>query len=523
MRPAGPGCRAPRQGRRRWRTPDVHAAAAAGGTERRRGACGGGSAAVPVGGRRGGRSVARHDRAQRPTLRAHGRPPGAASRGGGERALGGGERDRPCECSSGPRGGGNGRDRCATGAGRRCDEARQPALPGRTRRGGRAARLRAAGRDAAARVARTVTPAARRPRVPGAGVAWRGPPPSRSSMSIHWRRRLTRCRGSGPRVSPRSSPRRGLTTVEDLVWLVPRRYDDVRDARPLAEVIGLARRASGRRFAARGREAARMVFARGRRWAEVRLGSVERSETGGGDPRRLRRRGGGQGPPPPPSVGSMSCSRPPRWCAGFNVFAGHRQADAAGQPGSTLSGRRALRGGGRLELANPDILAIELETTDAAADARAAAAGDPGALPRRGPACRPGRPARPGVARRRCVRVAGLRRGTACRRWSRAAAGLPGLAETLGPAPRGRRRDTSAEDLAALSTAATSRWQRRLAVRRAVRARRGDHAAPPASAAPTPPRCRCPARTRRWPARWPGAPAVRADRRAAPHDRRDRG
>src|SRR5206468_2296981 len=76
--------------------------------------------------------------------------------------------------------------------------------------------------------------------------------------------------GIGPAFAEKLAEK-GLTTVEDLVWLVPRRYDDVRDARPLAEVVGLPH---GQRATFSARVAsARMVFARGRRWAEVRLGS----------------------------------------------------------------------------------------------------------------------------------------------------------------------------------------------------------------------------------------------------------
>jgi hypothetical protein len=53
---------------------------------------------------------------------------------------------------------------------------------------------------------------------------------------------------------------KGLETVEDLLWCLPRRYDDVRDARPLAEV---ARMEEGQRATFSAKVAsARMVFAR---------------------------------------------------------------------------------------------------------------------------------------------------------------------------------------------------------------------------------------------------------------------
>src|ERR1044071_3396189 len=82
---------------------------------------------------------------------------------------------------------------------------------------------------------------------------------------------------------------------------------------------------------------ARMVFARGRRWAEVRLGSVDVTQP----------------------AGALV-----RW---FNVFAGIDKRMPTGSR-VALSGLVRKRGG-RLELANPDILAIEV-----ADDAREAGA-----------------------------------------------------------------------------------------------------------------------------------------------------
>lgn len=77
--------------------------------------------------------------------------------------------------------------------------------------------------------------------------------------------------GIGPAFA-QALAERGLETVEDLIWMVPRRYDDVRDAVALADVAALE---EGHRatFAATV-ATSRMVFARGRRWAEVRLGAV---------------------------------------------------------------------------------------------------------------------------------------------------------------------------------------------------------------------------------------------------------
>ena len=78
--------------------------------------------------------------------------------------------------------------------------------------------------------------------------------------------------GIGPAFAERLAEK-NLETVEDLLWCLPRRYDDVRDAKPLAEVVEME---EGMRatFAAKV-ASARMVFVRGRRWAEVRLGAVD--------------------------------------------------------------------------------------------------------------------------------------------------------------------------------------------------------------------------------------------------------
>ena len=77
--------------------------------------------------------------------------------------------------------------------------------------------------------------------------------------------------GIGPALAEKMAER-GLLTVEDLLWLLPRRYDDVRDARGLADVLAMP---DGTRatFVAEV-TSARMVFARGRRWAEVQLASL---------------------------------------------------------------------------------------------------------------------------------------------------------------------------------------------------------------------------------------------------------
>ena len=138
--------------------------------------------------------------------------------------------------------------------------------------------------------------------------------------------------GIGPAFAERLAEK-GLETVEDLLWCLPRRYDDVRDAKPLAEV---ARMEEGMRatFAATV-ASARMVFARGRRWAEVRIGGVDLTQTN--------------------LLGTNQVSAVVRW---FNVWAGIEKRMPAGSL-VTLSGVVKKRSG-RVEFANPDILAIDV-------------------------------------------------------------------------------------------------------------------------------------------------------------------
>ncbi|HSS03554.1 MAG TPA: DEAD/DEAH box helicase, partial [Kofleriaceae bacterium] len=233
--------------------------------------------------------------------------------------------------------------------------------------------------------------------------------------------------GIGPAFAEKLTER-GLTTVEDLLWLVPRRYDDVRDARQLADVVGLPEGVRAT-FVAQV-ASARMVFARGRRWAEVRLGSVDVARP---------------------------ASALVRW---FNVFAG---IDKRMPPGSrvALSGLVRKRGG-RLELANPDILGIEVEA------AKLEGGEGEGGGKRPMPAILARYPDVPGVPPGRvrsacataCGRVAGSAEDGVPPAIERAA-GLPSLAETLAQlhAPPA---DSAAEDIAAMNRG-DSRWQRRLA------------------------------------------------------------
>ncbi len=243
--------------------------------------------------------------------------------------------------------------------------------------------------------------------------------------------------GIGPAFAQRLAEK-GLETVEDLLWCLPRRYDDVRDAKGLAEVEKLA---EGQRatFVARVRTS-RMVFARGRRWAEARVVSADFGSSAAGV-----------------SDGAQSASAVIRW---FNVWAGIEKRMPAGSI-VTLSGAVKKRDS-RLEFANPDILAVELPDDPAlaaAADKPAKKAmptiiarypevtGVPGARLRQ--ACQTA-----------CDRV-GIRADDGVPKSIEAAARMPSLAETLArlhsPPP-----EITIEELAALNRG-DSPWQRRLA------------------------------------------------------------
>jgi len=227
--------------------------------------------------------------------------------------------------------------------------------------------------------------------------------------------------GIGPAFAERLAEK-GLATVEDLLWTLPRRYDDVRNAQPLAAACALdeGKRAT---FVA-SVASSRMIFARGRRWAEVRLGEIDL--TGG------------------------AASAVVRW---FNVFAGIEKRMPPGAQ-VVLSGIVRKRAG-RTEFANPDILGIEIPDL-----APEAAKPMPSILARY--------PDVAGVPGSRLSQAC----ATACERVGATAddgvpasvelaAGMPSLFETLtrlhSPSP-----DISIEDLAAMNLG-NSRWQRRLA------------------------------------------------------------
>ena len=250
--------------------------------------------------------------------------------------------------------------------------------------------------------------------------------------------------GIGPAFAERLAEK-GLETVEDLLWCLPRRYDDVRDAKPLGEVVALD---EGHRATFVAKVASsRMVFARGRRWAEVRLAGSEASAGRAGS-------AGSQG-----SAGSDAsatrwfetpASAVVRW---FNVWAGIEKRMPAGAT-VTLSGVVRKRSG-RTEFANPDILAIELP------DAQAGVAKQLPTILARYPDVAGVPPSKLRAAcQTACVRV-GASADDGVPASVEKAAQLPALGETLArlhsPAS-----DISREDLAALNRG-DSAWQRRLA------------------------------------------------------------
>jgi len=223
---------------------------------------------------------------------------------------------------------------------------------------------------------------------------------------------------------------KGLETVEDLLWCLPRRYDDVRDAKQLADV---AQMEEGERatFVAKV-TTARMVFVRRRRWAEVRLSDLQ-----------------------------LRANAVVRW---FNVWAG---IDKRMPPGSTVTISGVVRKReGRLEFANPDILAIDVPIE---VPSDGAEPGDPAGA-------KPAKPMPKLIAR--YPEVAGVPASklrtacqTACARVAASAddgvpasvekaAGLPALGATLAML-HSPPDDIAPEELAALNRYA-SIWQKRL-------------------------------------------------------------
>ncbi len=299
--------------------------------------------------------------------------------------------------------------------------------------------------------------------------------------------------GIGPAFAQRLAEK-GLETVEDLLWCLPRRYDDVRDARSLDDIAELP---EGTRATFVAKVASsRMIFVRRRRWAEVRLGTIDgralrpavstaEGRCGSIDGRALR---------PAVSTAEGRCgsidltqtntSALVRW---FNVWAGIEKRMPAGCH-VTLSGV-VRRRSGRLEFANPDILAIELapDQLELVATPKRAA---PTILARYPDV--PGVPASKlrSACQTACVRV-GANADDGVPATVERAAELPALVETLAQL-HSPSSEISSADLASLNRG-DSRWQRRLvfgelfalgvAVALKRRERRADAAMPCARAA----------------------------------------
>ncbi len=228
--------------------------------------------------------------------------------------------------------------------------------------------------------------------------------------------------GIGPAFAERLATK-GLHTVEDLLWCLPRRYDDVRNALSLAVVAQLA---EGERatFAAKVKTS-RMVFARGRRWGEVRLVARDRDS---------------------------AATAVVRF---FNVWSGIDRRFPVGCE-VTLNGV-VRRRHGALEFANPDVIGIindeSIDSSDGRGTARSAILArypDVGGVPA-------GRLR--GACQTACTRVAAIANDGVPEAVERAA-GLPALSEALMHlhAPNDA---ISAEELLALN-GNVSRWQRRL-------------------------------------------------------------
>ncbi len=134
--------------------------------------------------------------------------------------------------------------------------------------------------------------------------------------------------GIGPALAERLAER-GLETVEDLVWLVPRRYDDARRVQPLAAAVAeVLAQATGEPRAIAG-EVASSRFSRNgrRRWVEVRVVDPE---------------------------AAARASVLVRW---FNAHGGMAARFPKGSR-VVLSGKLSVRGN-QVEMANPDVLAVE--------------------------------------------------------------------------------------------------------------------------------------------------------------------
>ncbi|ACY14868.1 DEAD/DEAH box helicase domain protein [Haliangium ochraceum DSM 14365] len=89
---------------------------------------------------------------------------------------------------------------------------------------------------------------------------------------------VTTLPGIGPSLSARLAER-GLHTLGDLLWLVPRRYDDARRVTPLGQAIAEARREPSARTTTLGVVLASRFHRRGRkRWFDARLAGTDDPE-----------------------------------------------------------------------------------------------------------------------------------------------------------------------------------------------------------------------------------------------------
>jgi ATP-dependent DNA helicase RecG len=145
----------------------------------------------------------------------------------------------------------------------------------------------------------------------------------------------TSVKGIGPALAA-AMAERGIQTLEDLLWLVPRRWLDARELENLGEALRDAN--EGERVAARAIvRTSRMVRARGRSWGEVRFA---------GD-----------------AVGAPILTV--RW---FNVWGG---IDKRFPPGAEVALSGVLKRRGTVwEMANPDVLGIDTGGGDVSSAAK---------------------------------------------------------------------------------------------------------------------------------------------------------
>jgi ATP-dependent DNA helicase RecG len=236
---------------------------------------------------------------------------------------------------------------------------------------------------------------------------------------------VTELPGIGPALAEKLAER-GIETVEDLAWLVPRRYDDLRRIRPLGEALAAAP-VDGERVALWGRVASCRVGRKGaRRWIDVRLAD------------------------PDGAAGALAIRF-------FNVHGGMATRFPRGAA-VAVSGV-ARRRQDALEMANPDVLAVSESAGEGAGEPPAAGVA---------PSIRPRYPDIAGVPaatlRKACQAamaraLAHLEDGIPAS--IAAARGLPGLAEALA-ALHAPPADLADEEVAAL-LGGTSRWHERLA------------------------------------------------------------